>query len=66
MLDGCGRVLDDLDVDRRIEPRIRGNGLLAIIDLLEEPRRGALEGDCQFLIAQSLHLEALARMGESR
>jgi len=37
--------------------------LLAIIDRLEDPRRGALEADCQFLIAQSLHLEALARMG---
>jgi len=46
--------------------RQRVYGLLAIIDRLEEPRRGALEGDCQFLIAQSLHLEALARMGESR
>lgn len=41
-------------------------GLLAIIDRLQEPRRGALEADCQFLIAQSLHLEALARMGDSR
>lgn len=40
--------------------------LLAIIDRLENPRRGALEADCQFLIAQSLHLEALARMGASR
>jgi hypothetical protein len=46
--------------------RQRVYGLLAIIDRLEEPRRSALEGDCQFLIAQSLHLEALARMGESR
>lgn len=40
--------------------------LLAIIDRLEDPRRGALEADCQFLIAQSLHLEALARMGGTR
>jgi hypothetical protein len=43
--------------------RQRTYGLLAIIDRLEEPRRSALEADCQFLIAQSLHLEALARMG---
>lgn len=43
--------------------RQRVYALLAIIDRLEEPRRGALEGDCQFLVAQSLHLEALARMG---
>jgi len=41
-------------------------GLLAIIDRLDDPRRSALEADCQFLIAQSLHLEALARMGEAR
>jgi len=43
--------------------RQRVYGLLAIIDRLPDPRRGALEADCQFLIAQSLHLEALARMG---
>ena len=43
--------------------RQRVYGLLAIVDRLEDPRRGALEADCQFLIAQSLHLEALARMG---
>lgn len=43
--------------------RQRVYALLAIIDRLEEPRRGALEADCQFLIAQALHLEALARMG---
>lgn len=43
--------------------RQRVYGLLAIIDRLEDPRRSALEADCQFLIAQSLHLEALARMG---
>lgn len=43
--------------------RQRVYGLLSIIDRLEDPRRGALEADCQFLIAQSLHLEALARMG---
>jgi hypothetical protein len=41
-------------------------GLLAIIDRLEDPRRSALEADCQFLIAQSLHLEALQRMGDSQ
>lgn len=46
--------------------RQRVYGLLAIIDRLPEPRRGALEADCQFLIAQSLHLEALARMGDER
>lgn len=45
--------------------RRRVYGLLSIIDRLEDPRRGALEADCQFLIAQSLHLEALARMGGS-
>jgi len=43
--------------------RQRVYALLAIIDRLEDPRRSALEADCQFLIAQSLHLEALARMG---
>ena len=43
--------------------RQRVYGLLAVIDRLDDPRRGALEADCQFLIAQSLHLEALARMG---
>lgn len=43
--------------------RQRVYALLAIIDRLEEPRRGVLEADCQFLVAQSLHLEALARMG---
>lgn len=43
--------------------RQRVYALLAIIDRLPDPRRGALEADCQFLIAQSLHLEALARMG---
>lgn len=43
--------------------RQRVYGLLAIIDRLEDPRRGTLEAECQFLIAQSLHLEALGRMG---
>ena len=43
--------------------RQRVYALLAIIDRLDDPRRGALEADCQFLVAQSLHLEALARMG---
>ena len=46
--------------------RQRVYGLLAIIDRLEDPRRSALEADCQYLIAQSLHLEALARMGAAR
>jgi hypothetical protein len=46
--------------------RQRVYGLLAIIDRLEDPRREALEADCQFLVAQSLHLEALARMGDAR
>jgi len=45
--------------------RKRVYGLLAIIDRLDDPRRAELEADCQFLIAQSLHLEALARMGGS-
>lgn len=43
--------------------RQRVYGLLAIIDRLEEPRRSTLEADCQYLVAQTLHLEALARMG---
>ncbi len=43
--------------------RQRVYALLAIIDRLADPRRSALEADCQFLVAQSLHLEALARMG---
>jgi hypothetical protein len=46
--------------------RQRVYGLLAIIDRLEEPRRSALEADCQYLVAQTLHLEALARMGGGR
>ena len=46
--------------------RQRVYGLLAIIDRLEDPRRSTLEADCQFLIAQSLHMEALARMGGSK
>jgi hypothetical protein len=46
--------------------RQRLYGLLAIIDRLEDPRRSALEADCQFLVAQSLHLEALGRMEGSR
>jgi hypothetical protein len=40
--------------------------LLAVIDRFDEPRRGALESDCEFLLARSLHLEALARVGEPR
>ncbi|MSR63044.1 MAG: hypothetical protein EXS08_11430 [Planctomycetes bacterium] len=43
--------------------RKRVYGLLSIIDRLDDPRRAELEADCQFLIAQALHLEALARMG---
>lgn len=46
--------------------RRRVYGLLAVVDRLEDPRRAALEADCQFLIAQSLHLEALERMGGPR
>jgi hypothetical protein len=46
--------------------RQRVYGLLAIIDRLEEPRKSALEADCQYLVAQTLHLEALARMGGGR
>jgi hypothetical protein len=46
--------------------RKRVYGLLAIIDRLDDPRRAELEADCQFLIAQSLHLEALSRMGGSQ
>ena len=44
--------------------RRRVYGLLAIVDRLEAPRRNEIEAECQYLIAQSLHLEALARMGE--
>jgi len=43
--------------------RRRVYGLLAIVDRLEEPRKSELEAECQYLVAQSLHLEALARMG---
>jgi len=43
--------------------RRRVYGLLAIVDRLEDPRKSELEAECQYLIAQSLHLEALARMG---
>ena len=43
--------------------RQRVYALLSIIDRLEDPRRGEIEAECQFLVAQSLHLEALARMG---
>jgi hypothetical protein len=43
--------------------RQRVYGLLSIVDRLEEPRKSELEAECQYLIAQSLHLEALARMG---
>jgi hypothetical protein len=46
--------------------RRRVYGLLGLVDRLEEPRRGALEVDCQFLIAQALHLEALERLGGPR
>jgi len=46
--------------------RRRVYGLLGLVDRLEEPRRGALEVDCQFLIAQSLHLEALEHLGGPR
>lgn len=45
--------------------RQRVYALLSIIDRLEDPRRGEIEAECQFLVAQSLHLEALARMGRS-
>lgn len=43
--------------------RQRVYGLLAIVDRLEDPRKSEIEAECQYLIAQSLHLEALARMG---
>lgn len=43
--------------------RRRVYGLLAIVDRLEDPRKSEIEAECQYLIAQSLHLEALARMG---
>jgi len=44
--------------------RQRVYSLLAIVDRLEDPRKSELEAECQYLIAQALHLEALARMGE--
>jgi hypothetical protein len=43
--------------------RQRVYGLLSIVDRLEDPRKTEIEAECQYLIAQSLHLEALARMG---
>ena len=45
--------------------RQRVYALLSVIDRLEDPRREGLEAECQFLIAQALHLEALERMGRS-
>ncbi len=46
--------------------RQRLYSLLSIIDRLEEPRREELEAECQFLIAQSLHLEALEHLGRAQ
>ena len=46
--------------------RQRIYALLAIIDRLEDPRREAVEAEAQFVLAQTLHLEALERMGTSR
>jgi hypothetical protein len=46
--------------------RQRIYSLLAIIDRLEDPRREAVESEAQFLLAQTLHFEALDRMGSSR
>jgi len=45
--------------------RQRVYALLAVIDRLEDPRREELEGECKFLVAQTLHLEALARLGRT-
>jgi hypothetical protein len=39
--------------------------LLAVVDRFPAPRREAVEAECQFLIAQALHLEALERLGRS-
>ncbi len=46
--------------------RQRVYALLSIIDRMEDPRREAVEAECQFLIAQALHLEALERMGRAQ
>ena len=46
--------------------RQRIYALLAIIDRLEDPRREAVEAEAQFVLAQTLHLEALERMGTAR
>jgi len=45
--------------------RQRVYALLSVIDRLEDPRREELEGECKFLVAQTLHLEALARLGRT-
>jgi hypothetical protein len=37
--------------------------LLSVVDRFEDLRREEIEAECQFLIAQALHLEALARLG---
>jgi hypothetical protein len=46
--------------------RQRLYSVLAIIDRTENPRRSALEAECRFLIAQSLHMEALERAGHAQ
>lgn len=45
--------------------RQRVYAFLSVIDRLEDPRREELEGECKFLVAQTLHLEALARLGRT-
>jgi hypothetical protein len=45
--------------------RQRAYALLSVIDRLEDPRREEIEGECKFLVAQTLHLEALARRGRT-
>jgi hypothetical protein len=39
--------------------------LLSVIDRFDDPRREEIEAECQYLIAQALHLEALARLGRN-
>lgn len=72
--DLAGRVHGHPALDEAREELARGDyaacrqhayALLSVIDRYEDPRREEIEAECQFLIAQSLHLEALARLGRS-
>lgn len=72
--DLSGRVHGHPALDEAREELARGDyaacrqhayALLSVIDRYEDPRREEIEAECQYLIAQSLHLEALARLGRS-